>query len=139
MKHYTRILGFDFGKKKIGVAYGQTITNTAQPLCNIPAKNGIPDWNEVKNIIEKWRPELLIVGLPLNMDGSEQLITESARKFALTLTEKFSLPTQTIDERLTTKEARALVFEHGGYKALQKKEIDAVAAVIILESWMNQQ
>jgi len=134
---YTRLLGFDFGTKKIGVAYGQTVTQTAQPLCILPAKDGVPQWAEIQKLIDKWRPQLLIVGLPLNMDGTEQPITQAAREFTAQLAQQFALPVTTMDERLSTIEARALVFAHGGYKALQEKKIDAVAAVLILESWMQ--
>lgn len=138
MTHYTRLLGFDFGKKKIGVAFGQTITNTAKALCNLPAVNGVPRWEDIKKLIDTWRPEALIVGLPLNMDGTEQPISQAATQFKETLKAKFSLPIFMQDERLTTVEARALVFEQGGYKALQEENIDAVAAVLILESWMHE-
>lgn len=137
MTHYTRLLGFDFGKKKIGVAYGQTITNTAKALCNLPATKGVPHWEEVQKLIDTWRPDALIVGLPLNMDGTEQPISEAARQFKESLQSQFQLPTFMQDERLTTVEARALVFEQGGYKALQEENIDAIAAVLILESWMR--
>lgn len=138
MGHYTRLLGFDFGKKRIGVAYGQTVTVTAKPLCILAAQDGVPAWNEVKKLVQQWRPQLLVVGLPLNMDGTEQSITEEARRFATSLGEETGLPVTMIDERLTTVEAKTLMFEKGGYKALQGKNVDAVAAVLILESWMHE-
>ncbi len=137
MTHYTRLLGFDFGKKKIGVAFGQTITNTAKALCKLSAVNGVPHWEEIQKLINTWRPEALIVGLPLNMNGTEQPISEAATQFKEALKKKFSLPIFMQDERLTTVEARALIFEQGGYKALQEENIDALAAVLILESWMR--
>ena len=74
------LLGFDFGAKSIGVATGQMITATAQPLAAIKASNGIPNWNIVEKVINDWKPDLVIVGLPLNMDGTEQPVTQRAKK-----------------------------------------------------------
>lgn len=131
------LLGFDFGLKHIGVAVGQTLTRTAQPLTSLKAESGIPQWNEVKKLISEWRPHALVVGIPLNMDGSEQPLTLAAQQFVKQLEEFFHLTVHLVDERLTSVEARAYLFEHGGYKALQKKAIDSMAAKLILESWLN--
>jgi len=130
-------LGFDFGLKRIGVAVGQTVTKTAQPLKTIHAKNGVPDWMEIKSLIDEWKPDGLIVGLPLNMDGTKQPITRAAENFVDELKNHYTLPTHIVDERLTTVAARSEVFEQGGYKALKKAEVDTIAAQIILEEWMN--
>ncbi len=130
-------LGFDFGTKRIGVAVGQALTKTASPLKNLSAQDGVPDWQLIQKLIEQWRPQALIVGIPLNMDGSEQAITKRARRFANRLHERFKLPVHGIDERLTTVSARSELFDSGGYKALKKQEIDSFAAKLILESWLN--
>jgi len=130
-------LGFDFGFKRIGVAVGQTLTCTASPLTTLHANSGVPDWNEVKKIIDKWRPDKLIVGLPTSIDESELYTTEAARNFADQLRSQFSLPVHLVDERLTTKEAREKLFRQGGYRRIQKSQIDAVAASIILEQWLQ--
>ncbi|MGD9152864.1 MAG: Holliday junction resolvase RuvX [Gammaproteobacteria bacterium] len=133
------LLGFDFGTKSIGVAVGQTITKSAKPLTVIKVKDDNLDWSKVTQLIDEWKPDALIVGLPLNMDGSEQAITQVVREFANDLQRKFNLPVHLVDERLTTVEARAKLFaEQGGYRALQKPAIDAMAAQLILESWMQQ-
>jgi len=132
------LLGFDFGTKRIGIAVGQTITKTARPLTTITAKDGQPDWQALTKIIKTWRPDSLVVGIPLNMDGTEQWLTEKAKQFADALREHFSIPVYGIDERLTTKEAREQIFTKGGYKALQNRQIDAVAAQLILETWFMQ-
>lgn len=132
------LLGFDFGLKRIGVAVAQTVTKTARPLCMVPANAGEPRWDELDKIIKTWRPDKLIVGIPLNMDGTEQPITKNAKKFADALRERYKIPVYGIDERLTTKEAREQTFATGGYKALQKKQIDSVAAQLILETWFMQ-
>ena len=131
------LLGFDFGTKSIGVATGQMITATAQPLAAVKANDGIPNWNIVEKVITDWKPDLVIVGLPLNMDGTEQPITQRAKKFANRLNGRFGVKTVLQDERLTTASAKEFIFSHGGYKALNKGKIDSVSAALILESWME--
>ena len=73
------LLGFDFGMKRIGVAVGQTVTQSARPLKTIKAKEGVPDWDEIEQLIKIWQPDAFIVGIPLNMDGTEQLLTKSSQ------------------------------------------------------------
>lgn len=130
-------LGFDFGEKRIGTAVGQNITNQARPLITISAEAGVPKWQDIQNLIDEWRPNAMVVGIPYNMDGSEQFTTELAKVFATELNQRFHLPVHEIDERLTTVAARDEVFEQGGYKALKNKEIDCYAAKLILETWLN--
>lgn len=132
------LLGFDFGTKRIGVAVGQTITRTARPLDTIQAKEGEPQWEALDKIVHTWKPDALIVGIPLNMDGTEQYLTQAAKRFEDSLRERFSIPVFGIDERLTTKDARAQIFKKGGYKALQNGQVDSVAAQLILETWFMQ-
>lgn len=132
------IIAFDFGTLSIGIAIGQEITATARPLTAIKAKNGKPNWLDIEKIIQEWQPELAIVGLPLNMDGIEQPISNQARKFANRLHGRFGIQVKLHDERLTTIEARAQLFNQGGYRALNKSKIDSISAVIILESWFEQ-
>lgn len=131
------ILGFDFGTKRIGVAVGQTVTKTANPYGMLKANQGQPNWDQVAKIIEEWQPVALVVGIPLNMDGTEQAVTQAAKKFANRLEGRFNLPVYGVDERLTTVEARDRVFQDEGYKGLQKTAIDAMAAKIILEAWLQ--
>ena len=82
------VLAFDFGTKSIGVAVGQEITGTASPLAALKARDGIPDWNVIEKLYEEWQPQLVVVGLPLNMDGTEQEVTQRAKKFANRLDRK---------------------------------------------------
>ncbi|AAN56345.1 Holliday junction resolvase RuvX [Shewanella oneidensis MR-1] len=131
------VLGFDFGTKSIGVAVGQQITASATPLLSIKAVDGIPNWEEIAKLIQEWQPDLVVVGLPLNMDGTEQEMTHRARKFANRLNAKFGVKIFTQDERLTTTDAKARLFELGGYKALTKGQVDAVSAVLIIESYFE--
>lgn len=132
------ILGFDFGTKRIGVAIGQLITSTANPLTIIRAQEGEPDWKALDKLMEEWRPSALVVGIPLNMNGSSQKITQQAEAFAKALEEHYQLPVYRTDERLTTREARENLFSEGGYKAL-KKHVDSTAAQIILAAWLQNQ
>ncbi|PIQ42893.1 MAG: Holliday junction resolvase RuvX [Gammaproteobacteria bacterium CG11_big_fil_rev_8_21_14_0_20_46_22] len=137
MENITRLLGFDFGLKRIGVAFGQTITCSAKPLCTLKADSGLCDARAIANLVSEWRPQALIVGLPLNMDDTEQAITQKARKFSTFLQNETGLPVHLFDERLTTIEAREQIFRRGGCKALEQTQIDAVAAALILEGWMQ--
>ncbi|WP_026377446.1 Holliday junction resolvase RuvX [Aestuariibacter salexigens] len=133
------VLTFDFGMKSIGVAVGQEITGTASPLEAIKARDGIPDWDIIQRLVDEWSPQLMLVGLPLNMDGSWQPLTYAAKKFANRLHAKFKRPIDTCDERLTTVDAKATLFEQGGYKKLSKGKVDSASACLIFESWSSRQ
>ncbi|WMS85889.1 Holliday junction resolvase RuvX [Pleionea litopenaei] len=132
------LLGFDFGEKSIGVAYGQRITESASALPALKAQNGQPDWQQVEKLLKTWQPDRLVVGFPLNMDGTEQLLSQRAKKFANRLFGRFAIPVDLVDERLTTAEAKSDLFAEGGYRALQKGAIDSQSAVIIVQSWFQQ-
>lgn len=136
---YRTVIAFDFGNRCIGVAIGQELTKTAHPLMSFHAKEGIPDWQKIAKLFSEWKPNLVVVGLPLNMDGTEQETTIQARKFANRLHGRFGISVVLQDERLSTVEARAHLFARGGYRALNKARVDAASAVIILESWFAQQ
>lgn len=131
------MLSFDFGTKSIGAAVGQQLTGTARPLTAIKAQDGIPDWNLIERLLKEWQPDLVVVGLPLNMDGTEQPLTARARKFANRLHGRFGVQVELHDERLSTVEARADLFARGGFRALTKGSVDSLSAVIILESWFE--
>lgn len=131
------VLGFDFGMKFIGVATGQAITKTATPVTSLRAVDGIPDWEEVARLIEKWRPSALLVGSPLNMDGSNQLMTHCANKFANRLRQKYKLPVHLVDERLSTWQAKQNSALGSSFSELV--ELNAAAAAIIVEQWLNSE
>lgn len=133
------VLGFDYGTKSIGIAIGQQLTASARPLMSIKAVDGIPKWEEIEAIITEWKPDLIVVGLPLNMDGTEQEITLRAKKFGNRLNGRFGVKVVNQDERLTTADAKARLFEMGGYKALTKGQVDAMSAVLIIESYFENQ
>lgn len=131
------LLGFDFGKKYIGVAIGQEITGSATPLGSVKANNGIPHWDNIEKYLKEWQPDLIIVGLPLNMDGSEQQLTIDARKFGNRVKGRFGVQVDFQDERLTTADAKEQLFSRGGYRNLKKDNIDAESAKLIIESYME--
>lgn len=132
------VLGFDFGLKRIGVAVGQKVTQSANPLTILNANQGVPDWSIIKKLINEWGVDALIVGLPLNMDGAEQPITARARKFGDQLMQKFALPVYFVDERLTTIAARAQM--HHEIKGQARfGAADSMSAKLIVESWLQSQ
>ncbi|MFY2509724.1 Holliday junction resolvase RuvX [Vibrio pectenicida] len=134
------IMAFDFGTTSIGSAIGQEITGTASPLKAFKAKDGIPNWGDIEKQIKEWQPTLLVVGLPTDLHGKDlDSIAPRAKKFANRLHGRFGVAVELHDERLSTTEARADLFEFGGYKALTKGNVDCQSAVIILESWFEAQ
>ena len=133
------VMGFDFGMKNIGVAVGQEITGTANPLTALKARDGIPDWEQIASLLQEWKPELLVVGLPLNMDGTEQDMTAAARRFGNRLHGRFGLPVEWQDERLTTYEALDQLGIRSKMDSRQRSDVDRLSAQLILQSWLNQQ
>lgn len=123
-------LGFDFGEWKIGVAVGQTLTVTASGLCILKSPNRRPDWDAIHKLIKEWQPSALVVGIPYNMYDQEQAMTHAAKKFARQLHGRFKLKVYEADERLSSREAQNLVGTD--------KQIDDIAAQIILQSWLNE-
>ncbi|MCJ8271615.1 MAG: Holliday junction resolvase RuvX [Psychrosphaera sp.] len=132
------VLGFDFGTKSIGVAIGQEITSSANPVQALKARDGIPNWDEIEAIVTEWQPDLIVVGLPLNMDGTPQPVTFAAKKFGNRLHSRYGIPVETQDERLSTVDARAQLFAQGGYRNLSKGNVDNLSAKLILESWFER-
>lgn len=136
------LLGFDFGLKRIGVAVGQELTRTASALTTLKASDGSPDWGAVGSLIDTWRPDALVVGVPRNMDGTEHDITRAAQRFARRLEGRFRLPVYTVDERLTSLEAQDIIAAYGRPPGRRNKggktDLDSVAAQVILQNWLDQ-
>lgn len=133
-------MAFDFGTKKIGVAVGQSITGTASPISVLKAVDGIPDWEMLEKLVKEWRPDVFVVGMPFNMDGSENEMTVLAQKFSQRLHGRFNKPCYSMDERLSTREVRDLkkqLAEAQGKKYNDKEVIDSLAAQLILENWFT--
>ena len=136
-KHIEKVMGFDFGLRRIGVAMGQTITRSANPVTTLIANNGEPDWEEVKRLMAHWRPDAIVVGRPVRMDGSRQEITTNSDKFAKGLQERFNIPLFRIDEHLSSVAAKEFLIEQMQTKKPLKGQLDAVSAKLILESWLR--
>jgi putative holliday junction resolvase len=133
----TRVMAFDFGTQKMGIAVGQALTGTATPLSLFAMRDGIPDWVALLKLIADWQPELCLVGLPLNMDDSESELSARARKFARRLRHQTHLPVMMIDERLSTRDAREAVAQIGQRRRGKMPSADAMAAVMLAESWFR--
>lgn len=131
------LLGFDFGLKRIGVAVGQEMTGTASALTTVAARDGKPDWDAISRLIHEWQPDAVVVGLPLNMDGSDHELSRRARRFGNQLHGRYNLPAHFIDERLSSLEAEALLKGGLRQKAYRKEDIDKLAARVILETWLS--
>jgi putative Holliday junction resolvase len=125
--------------KNIGIAVGQELTATANPLTAIKARDGIPDWSQIEKLLKEWQPDLLIVGLPLNMDGTEQEMTAAAKRFGNRLNGRFNIPVEWQDERLTTYEALDQMGIRSKMDSRQRSDVDQLSAQLILQSWLNQQ
>jgi putative Holliday junction resolvase len=131
-----RVLVFDFGLKRIGVAVGQTLTGTAQPLEPIKANDGVPGWPELERLVNEWQPDAFLVGLPLNMDGSVSDMSLRAKKFGNRLHGRLHKPIHFFDERLSSFEAKGLVMSQGGDRDFGRNSVDGIAAALIFESWV---
>ncbi len=133
------LLGFDVGTRLIGVAVGNTLTANAQPVAVVKVRDGQPDWTLLDKLLQQWRPNALVVGLPLTLDDGEQPITRFARRFATAIGERGRLPVHLQDERHSSQEA-ARRFAHARASGTRRRRdaamLDAMAAVVILESWL---
>ncbi|GIX21963.1 MAG: putative pre-16S rRNA nuclease [Gammaproteobacteria bacterium] len=139
-EHFT-VLGFDYGRARIGVACGQTASATAAPLRCLPAREGEPDWAALDRLLAEWRPARLVVGLPLGPGGEDTELAEAARRFARRLGERYALPVELHDERHSSTAARDL---HRAQRARglrrrgRKGDLDPIAAALVLESWLRE-
>jgi putative holliday junction resolvase len=129
------IMAFDFGTQKMGMAVGQSLIESANPLALFPMKDGIPNWDELLKIVKQYQPTLFLVGLPLNMDDSESELSTRARKFARRLRHQTNIETLMVDERLTTREARDELDHYQAQGRGKKLSADSIAAALFIESW----
>lgn len=131
-------MAFDYGLVHIGVAVGNRVTATAQPLTTLKARDGIPDWDQVAALLAEWQPQLLLVGLPLNMDGTESELSARAEKFSRRLHGRFAATVALVDERLSSFDAKQRLREMGHRGDYKTDPADAMAAALILETWLNE-
>ncbi len=139
MNSYRTILGFDFGTRRIGVAVGQELTANARGLTTLANHKMQPDWTRISALIDEWQPALLVVGMPSNMDSRPHTLEEAVRDFGQQLQERYTLPVEWIDEKLSSVEAeeRLAMSNFSKQHKHDKAEIDKLAAEIILQSWLN--
>ena len=135
------MLGFDYGRRRIGVAVGQTVTRRANPVATLEAVVGGPDWARLLALVAEWRPTGLVVGVPYNADRTPHELTHEVLAFASALGERTGLPVHTVDERLSSAEAQATLRERraAGGRRVAKADVDAAAACVILDSWLGAQ
>lgn len=130
-------LCFDYGEKRIGAAVGDELTGTARVLPTLAGG----DWLTLQKMLAEWRPQALVVGLPLNDDGSEQPASQRARKFALELQNRCGLPVHFCDERYSSRAADDVLREaraNGDLKRrVRKGDRDAQSARVILQQWLS--
>jgi putative Holliday junction resolvase len=132
-----QLLAFDFGLRQIGLATGNSKTGIATELTVVNAKNGKPDWVEIQKIIQEWQPDLCLVGLPLNMDGTESALSKKSRSFANQVEGRFGLKIEMVDERLSSFEAKGRARERGHKGDYIASPVDPLAAKILVEQWLE--
>lgn len=135
----TTVMGFDFGEKRIGIAIGQTLTSSASPLITLTNVNNKPDWDKIQSLLNEWKPQALIVGLPTLLDGTETEMTLRADKFSRRLHGRFGLPVFTVPETLSSIEAEEELKGRKKISRQNKHEIDKMAAALITETWLQEQ
>ena len=126
-----QIIAFDYGEKKIGVAVGQTSTNTSSPLKVIFNNHGKVNWDEINSLLNEWNPDLIILGKPLNMDGTKSEVMKKVDKFYNNLMKIYKARYEYVDERLTTFEAKEILKDN------KVELVDANAAKILIDNWFN--
>lgn len=133
-----KLLGIDYGKKRIGLAVGNEITLTAVPVATYNRTKLEDDIEHLKNIIDEHEVSKIVMGLPLNMDGTKSKTTRQVQSFAALLRKAVDIPLEFYDERLTSMEADEKLkdFENRSYK-IRKENLDSVSAMIILEKFMD--
>lgn len=131
------VLAFDFGEKRIGIAVGEHLLGIAHPLATIASEANDERFRQIAALIAEWRPTLLIVGLPLSVDGEEHALTLLSRKFARRLDGRFGLPVAMVDERYTSVAASQSLYDAGIAGRKQKPMLDQVAAQQILQSYFD--
>ncbi|MGJ8525825.1 putative pre-16S rRNA nuclease [Halomonadaceae bacterium LMG 33818] len=132
------VMAFDFGSRRIGVAVGQEMLGSCTPLPPLTARDGQPDWSKVTDLVLEWRPDLFVVGLPLNMDDSESEMSRRARKFGNRLYGRYARPIEMVDERGSTREAKKIARERGRKAGSYREDgVDGIAAELILKAFFQ--
>ncbi len=135
-----RVLAFDFGLRRIGIATGDSLTGTAAPRPAAPAREGEPDWEQIGREMRAFNPGRVVVGAPYNADGTAGALLPHARRFAAEIKRRFALPVSLVDERFSSLEASDVLKTRrarGERRRLRREQIDSAAAAVILERWLS--
>ena len=132
------VMAFDFGLSRIGVATGNCLIGTTTPLPVLRAKDGVPQWKALEDLVKEWQPDLLVVGEPLNMDGSPSDLSVRAEKFARRLHGRLGVEVVLVDERLSSFEAKSTSREQGHNGDFRRRPVDSMAAELILKTWLAE-
>lgn len=129
-------MALDIGTRKIGVATGHSLIATTTPQTAIKADQATPNWPELEALLKKWQPQLVVVGWPLNMDGSETFLTAACERAANKIHGRYNIAVRCVDERLSTREAYEIALSDPDAN-WKNKPVDAIAAAVILDSWFQ--
>ncbi len=135
IKQEQRVLGFDYGTKRIGIAIGQTATQSATALSSLTCKLNKPDWLAIELLIEQWQPDAIVVGRPSHANGDPHQLWPAIETFCSHIKKKWSLPIHYVDEYLSSFEAKQQLSQT---KKKQNRDVDSTAAKILVESWLRQ-
>jgi putative Holliday junction resolvase len=130
------LIGFDFGERRIGVAVGETSTGIASPIGVIESEANDARFREIGRIVDEWHPAAFVVGKPRHSDGSVHVVAQLAEKFSRRLAARYKLPVVLVDETLTSATAEAEL-RTMRTRAARKSDIDAMAAMLILQSYLD--
>lgn len=142
MSYLPTVIAFDFGLKRTGIAVGSTLTGSASPECTLQSRNERPDWEGITKLFSEWQPDQLVVGMPTELDGSENPLKKRIDRFCNQLNGRYNLPVDQENEQFTSLEAAERLKQlrqSGRKKKVEKDEVDKIAASIILENWMRKQ
>ena len=135
------VLAFDYGERRIGVACGNTLTDSARPLTTL-IRNPLTPWDAIAALVREYSPSKFVVGLPYNMDGTDTTLTQTARDFAAELAARYARPAVLVDERLSSRaaseELRAARASGSQRRRVSRADIDMTAAKVLLEQWLRQ-
>ncbi len=134
------LICFDYGWKRIGVAIGHQETQICSPLTTLAAKDGKPNWSQVTDLFNEWKPAAIIVGIPVDLDGQEMDITRLARRFANQIHGRYHLTVHHADERMSSIEANQVLKTQrqiGRKSRIQREDVDKMAAAVILQRWLE--
>lgn len=135
------VIAFDFGLKRTGVAVGNTLTGSATPECTLHSKNQQPDWVSITKLFKEWQPTQIVVGIPTELDGSENPLTKTIQRFCNQIQGRYNINVDQENEQFTSIEAAKRLKQlrqSGRKKKVTKDEVDKIAAAIILENWMQR-